>query len=123
MATYFLLLTLTPEGRAASIDDPQRLLRIEQETEQPGVECMGLYGVLGRFDFVSVVEARDNEAIARFSFEYGVRAGAHVETLPAVPISRLEPREPTDAGGGETSRALSLPGAASAAGPGSAPPV
>ncbi len=123
MATYFLLLTLTPEGRAASIDDPQRLLRIEQETEQPGVECMGLYGVLGRFDFVSVVEARDNEAIARFSFEYGVRAGAHVETLPAVPISRLEPREPTDAGGGEASRALSLPGAASAAGPGSAPPV
>ena len=122
MATYFLLLTLTPEGRAASIDDPQRLLRIEQETEQPGVECMGLYGVLGRFDFVSVVEARDNEAIARFSFEYGVRAGAHVETLPAVPISRLEPREPTGAGGGEASRALSLPGAP-AAGPGSAPPV
>lgn len=112
MPTYFLLLTLTPEGRAASIDDPQRLLRIEQETERPGVECLGLYGVLGRYDFVSVVEATDNEAIARFSFEYGVRAGAHVETLPAVPISRLEPREPAGAGDGEASRALPLPGAA-----------
>ena len=103
MATYFLLITLTPEGRAASFEDPGRLLRIERETEQPGVECLGLYGVLGHYDFVSMVEADDNEAIAQFSLEYGVRAGAHVETLPAVPISRFEhhDRASLDVGGAE----------------------
>ena len=47
MPTYFLLLTMTPEGREASLEDPERLLRLEAELEVPGVECMGLYGVLG----------------------------------------------------------------------------
>ena len=111
MATYFLLITLTPEGRAASFEDPARLLRIERETEQPGVESLGLYGVLGRYDFVSMVEADGNEAIAQFSLEYGVRAGAHIETLPAVPISRFEHREPRESGAGDAEAALPLPSA------------
>ena len=111
MPTYFLLLTMTPEGREASLDDPQRLLRIEAETEVPGVECMGLYGVLGQYDFISMIEADDNEAVARFSLEFGVRAGAHVETLPAVPISRFERREPRHLGVGDADVAIPLPSA------------
>ena len=110
MATYFLLITLTPEGREASFEDPARLLRIERETEQPGVECLGLYGVLGHYDFISMVEADDNQAIAQFSLEYGVRAGAHVETLPAVPISRFEHRERRGLDTGDAEVALSTPG-------------
>ena len=90
MATYVLLLTLTPDGRAAMLDDPESLLRAEHQTEVPGVDCMGLYAVLGDYDFVSLLEAPDNEAAARFSLELGVRGGAHVLTLPAVPIGLLE---------------------------------
>ena len=110
MATYFLLITLTPEGREASFEDPARLLRIERETEQPGVECLGLYGVLGHYDFISMVEADDNEAIAQFSLEYGVRAGAHVETLPAVPISRFEHQERRGLDTGDAEVVLPIPG-------------
>ena len=51
---------------------------------------MGLYGVLGNYDFVSMVEAPDNASIARFSLNLGVRAGVHVTTLPAIPVTRLE---------------------------------
>ena len=122
MPTYFLLLTMTPDGREASLGDPQRLLRIEAETEVPGVECMGLYGVLGHYDFISMIEAEDNEAVARFSLEFGVRAGTHVETLPAVPISRFERREPPHLGAGDADVAIPLPGASSVASePGAAP--
>ena len=110
MPTYFLLITLTPEGREASFEDPARLLRIERETERSGVECLGLYGVLGHYDFISMVEAEDNEAIAQFTLEYGVRAGAHVETLPAVPISRFERREPRGLDTGDAEVALNIPG-------------
>ena len=110
MPTYFLLITLTPEGREASFEDPARLLRIERETERGGVECLGLYGVLGHYDFISMVEADDNEAIAQFTLEYGVRAGAHVETLPAVPISRFERREPRGLDTGDAEVALNIPG-------------
>jgi len=55
----------------------------------PGVQALGLYAVLGEFDFVTIVEATDNERMARFSIELGVRADVHITTLPAVPISRL----------------------------------
>ena len=121
MATYFLLITLTPEGRAASFEDPGRLLRIEREVEGPGVECLGLYGVLGHSDFISMVEADDNEAIAQFSLEYGVRAGAHVETLPGVPISRFEHHEREGLDTGDADVVIPLPGASQTAGPGPAP--
>ena len=55
----------------------------------PGVQPLGLYAVLGEFDFVTIVEAESNERMARFSLELGVRADVHITSLPAVPISRL----------------------------------
>ncbi len=121
MATYFLMLTMTPEGRAASLDDPERLLRIEAEIQAEGVETMGLYGVLGEYDFISVVEARDNEAIANFSLELGVRAGAHITTLPAIPIGRFERHEPRGPGSGSTGIELDLPEAVGGPGEGRSP--
>lgn len=86
------MLTLTQAGRARMVDDPYSLLRAEDETNVPGVQPFGLYGVLGDYDFVSLVEAPDNESVARFSLELGARAGAHIETLPAVPIALLSQR-------------------------------
>ena len=92
MATYILLLTLTPEGRQQMLDDGESLMRAEAAISVPGIQLMGLYGVLGEYDFVSLVEADDNEAVARFSLELGVRAGAHITTMPAVPIARFADR-------------------------------
>ena len=51
---------------------------------------LGLYAVLGQYDFVNIVDAPDNATVARFSLEIGVAAGAYLTTLPAIPISRLE---------------------------------
>ena len=90
MATYILLLTLTAEGRQLMLDDAESLLRAEEAIAIPGIEVLGLYGVLGACDFVSIVEAPDNETAAAFSLELGVRAGAHIATLPAIPIARFE---------------------------------
>ena len=89
MATYILLLTMTSEGRERMLDDPESLLRAQSDVSIPGVQLMGLYGVLGDYDFVSLVDAPDNDAVARFSLELGVKAGAHVTTLPAIPITRF----------------------------------
>lgn len=96
MATYILLLTLTPEGQRAALNDPEYLLRVEDAIRVPGVQALGLYGVLGEYDFVTIVEAESNERIARFSLELGVRADVHVASLPAVPISGLEAFEGFD---------------------------
>ena len=95
-------MTLTPEGQAKTLQDPEHLLRAQEAVALPGVEVLGLYGVLGAYDFVSMVEAPDNEAVARFSVDLGVRAGVHITTLPAIPIARFEAATRRDLSGLET---------------------
>ena len=90
MATYIQLLTLTQEGREKTLKDSESVLHAQDNISVPGIHGLGLYGVLGQYDFVNMVEADDNEAIARFSLELGVRVGAHITTLPAIPIARME---------------------------------
>lgn len=92
MATYILLLTLTPEGQQRALADPNYLLQTESEIDIPSVQTLGVYAVLGEYDFVTIVEADSNEAIARFSIELGVKAGVHITTLPVVPAMQLMER-------------------------------
>ncbi len=90
MATYILLMTLTPEGQARALADPDYLIDVGDELELPGLSTMGCYAVLGAYDFVMLVQAEDNEQVAKFSLEMGVRGGVHIMTLPAVPVGRLD---------------------------------
>ena len=64
MATYILLLTLTPDGQARALHDPDYLLRAEREIDLPSVQTLGVYAVLGEYDFVTIVEADGNDVIA-----------------------------------------------------------
>ena len=89
MSTYIQLLTLTPMGRERAIDNPAEILLAQDEIRIPGVRVLGLYAVLGGYDFVSMVEAPDNDSIAQYSLQLGVRAGVTVITLPAIPVARL----------------------------------
>ena len=108
MATCILLLRLTPEGRANALSDPESLLRAEEETSVRDLHGLGLYGVIGEYDFVSILGAPDNEEAARFSLEFGGKAGLQVETLPAVPITEFEARGDADAS--EDRETMMLPG-------------
>lgn len=92
MATYIQLLTLNGEGRKKALDDPRSVLQAQASIAVPGVQVLGLYAVLGGYDFVNIVQAEDNEVVAQFSLELGVRAEAHVVTLPAIPVGQLAPR-------------------------------
>jgi uncharacterized protein with GYD domain len=93
MATYIMLITLTPEGRQAALREGDYMLAIEDKVAEPGVNMMGVYAVLGRYDYVTMVEAPDNEAVARFSLALGVAAAVHIETLPVIPASHLDEDE------------------------------
>ena len=110
MPIYIQLLTLTTEGRAKMLEDPEMVLHAEAGIRVPGVQVLGQYGVLGDYDFVNIVEAPDNDAVARFSIELGVRAGAHIMTLPAIPVARLEMAMREESPELETERTLPLPG-------------
>ncbi len=75
MPTYIVLLTLTPEGREKMLEDPHSVLRAEESVNTPNVQSMGLYGVLGDYDFFSILEASDNETVARFRWNSASKQG------------------------------------------------
>ncbi len=86
MPTYLMFATLSPEGVQTIKNNPQRIKEVNREVEQLGAKVMMQWGTLGRFDFVSVVEAPDEATMARVSLELGSRGTAKYETLPAIPI-------------------------------------
>ena len=89
MPTYVLLSTLTPEGRRTLHSDPDRLDEVNREITDFGCEVVAQYAVLGRYDFVTVVEAPDNETVAHLSVDLGSRGTVNIMTLPAIPIAQL----------------------------------
>jgi uncharacterized protein with GYD domain len=86
MATYILLSSLTDEGRKTIKGRPERIQEVNKELEAMGAKVVDQYAVLGGYDFVSIVEALDNETIARISVELGARGTIQITTLPAIPV-------------------------------------
>jgi uncharacterized protein with GYD domain len=86
MPTYVMLSTLTPEGVQTIKNNPQRIREVNKEIEQLGASVKAQWAVLGRFDFVNVVEAPDEATMARVSLELGSRGTARYESLAAIPV-------------------------------------
>ena len=92
MATYIFLSTLTDDGRKTIRARPERIEEVNKEIEAMGAKVIDQYAVLGPYDFISIVEAVDNEAVARISIELGARGTIQIMTMPALPISRMVER-------------------------------
>jgi uncharacterized protein with GYD domain len=89
MAIYILLSTLTDEGRKTVKSKPDRIKEVNKEIEGMGAKVLGQYAVLGMYDFVNVVEAPNNETMARISVGLGARGTIQIMTLPAMPIDQF----------------------------------
>lgn len=90
MRTFILLSTLTPQGVQTLRATPERLLEVNREVEHFGGRVIKQWAVLGDYDFLSVVEAPDERAMAQISAELSARGSAHFETLAAIPAEDLE---------------------------------
>ena len=89
MPTYDLLSTMTAEGRRTVKERPERIKEVNKEVEELGVKFVSQFAVLGRYDFVSIVEATDNETVVRVSAELGSRGTLQITSLPAIPVEKL----------------------------------
>lgn len=87
MATYILLSTLTDDGRKTIKTRPERIQEVNKEIEAMGAKVIDQYACLGQYDFVSIVEAVDNETIARISVELGARGTIQIMTMPALRVA------------------------------------
>ena len=71
------------------LSNTDSMLASAHSIDVPDTGVLGMYAVLGEYDFVGIVSAPGNEEVAQFSLHLGVSAGVHVTTLPAIPIGRL----------------------------------
>jgi uncharacterized protein with GYD domain len=86
VATYVLLTKVTAAGVKTLQSNPRRIKAVNKEIETLGARVVAQYATLGRYDFVNIVEAKDNETIARVSVGLGARGTVQIETLTAIPI-------------------------------------
>ena len=89
MPTYVLLSTLTTEGGQTLHAHPERMAQVNQEIKDFGCNVVSQYALLGQYDFLTVVEAPDNETVAHLSVDLGSRGTVKVTTFPAIPIDGL----------------------------------
>ena len=89
MPTYIMLTTLTPEGVQTVKNNPARIQEVNREVESLGAKVTAQWAVLGRFDFVNVVEAPDEKTMTRVSMELGSRGTARYESLAAIGIDEF----------------------------------
>lgn len=89
MPTYVILSTLTDEGRRTLKEKPKRITEVNKELDRMGVKVKAQYAVLGPYDFVNIVEAKDNETVMNMSIELGSRGSVQLMTMPALPVNEL----------------------------------
>ena len=86
MATYIMLSTLTEGGAKTIKANPERIKQVNSEVEKLGVKILSQYAVLGPYDFVTIVEAPDNETLTRVSVELSSRGSVKIMSLAAIPV-------------------------------------
>lgn len=89
MALYVMLTNLTDEGRKTIKDKPDRIREVNKEVETMGVKVISQYAVMGPYDFVNIIEAPNNEAVAKVAVELGARGTLQTMTMPAIELGNL----------------------------------
>lgn len=89
MPTYIMYSKLTTEGVRTIKENPSRILEVNDEVKQLGIEVKAQYASLGPYHFISIVEAPNEQAIARAAIELGSRGTAQYEIVPAISVDKL----------------------------------
>jgi len=89
MPAYIMLTTLTDEGRKTIKQNPNRIKEVNKEVEAMGVKIVAQYAVLGPYDFVNVLEAKDNKVITKVAIELGARGTLQTLTMAALTLDEF----------------------------------
>ena len=89
MPVYVMLTNLTDEGRKTVKEKPERIKEVNKEVEKMGVKILSQYALLGGYDFVNIIEAPDNKAIAKVAVELSSRGTLQTTTLAAFSVDEF----------------------------------
>lgn len=89
MPLFVMLTTLTEEGRKTMIKNPGRIWDVNREVGEMGAKIIAQYALLGPYDFVNILEAANNQVIARVSAQLGSRGTLVPLTMAAITVEDL----------------------------------
>ncbi len=83
MSNYVVLVRFTDQGIQNIKDGPERLEAARKSYEAVGAKIVDFYLTMGAYDAVAIIEAPDDETMAKLSLEVGSRGTSRSETLRA----------------------------------------
>ena len=83
MPTYIALMRWTEQGIAKVKDSPKRLDSGRKAFKKLGVKIKDTYLTMGRYDLVCMIEAKDDDSLARALLTLGSQGNIQTETLRA----------------------------------------
>jgi|SRR5689334_1676863 uncharacterized protein with GYD domain len=87
MPNYVILINWTGQGIKNVKDTIKRAKSFEAAIQKAGGKSNGMYYTLGKHDFIAVVEAPTDEAIATLLYSIGSLGNVRTETLKAFSLS------------------------------------
>jgi len=83
MQTYILLIKLTEQGIKDVKNAPKRMELATQSIEAMGGKLVGIYAVIGEYDYVAIGEMPSDEVAMRFLLGLGALGNVRTTTLRA----------------------------------------
>ncbi len=84
-----MLSTLGPGGWATLRENPERLREVTDEVESMGLTVVAQYALMGQWDFLNIIEAPDEAAMARAAVALASRGTMRTTTMQALAIDTL----------------------------------
>lgn len=81
MATYIVLATLTDQGIRSMKDLPRRLRNADETVKAFGGTIKDLYFAMGPYDYVVIVDAPNDEAVAQGVLAIGSQGNVRTQTF------------------------------------------
>jgi len=89
MPYYVTLTNLTEQGRKTIKNRPERIREVNKELTAMGGRIVAQYAVLGPYDFVTILEAENNDVIMGISVELSARGTLQLMSLPALEVDKF----------------------------------
>jgi uncharacterized protein with GYD domain len=84
-----MLSTVGPEGMETLRNRPERVKAVSEEVEKMGARVVTQYALFGQYDFLTVLEAPDENTMAKVAVELGARGTMKTLTLAAMPVDEF----------------------------------
>jgi len=83
MATYIMMGTFTQQGMDKIRGSPARIDTARETMHSLGAELKAWYVTLGQYDYVALIEAPNDETMAKIALSIGAHGNIRTQTLRA----------------------------------------